>query len=88
MKKGKAAGPTVTVSKMFMADEDCSVEWLTSLCSLIVAQGRIPDDWESSILIPVFKGKGDPIEYGSYRATNVLEYAMKMCSGGFTGVGI
>ena len=48
MKKGKAAGPTVTVSKMFMADEDCSVEWLTSLCNLIVAQGRIPDDWEST----------------------------------------
>ena len=57
MKKGKATGPTVTVSKMFMADEDCSVEWLTSLCSLIVVQGRIPDDWKSSILLPVFKGK-------------------------------
>ena len=50
MKKGKAAGPTGIVSEMFMADEDCSVEWLTSLCNLIVAQGRIPDDWNSSIL--------------------------------------
>ena len=29
-KKGKAAGPTGTVSEMLMADEDCSVEWLTS----------------------------------------------------------
>ena len=57
MKKGKAAGPTGIVSEMFMADEDCSVEWLTSLCSLIVVQGRIPDDWKSSILLPVFKGK-------------------------------
>ena len=31
MKKGKAAGPTGIVSEMFMADEDCSVEWLTSV---------------------------------------------------------
>jgi len=66
MKKGKAAGPTGIVSEMFMADEDCSVDWLTSLCNLIVAQGRFPDDWKSSILLPVFKGKGDPMECVSY----------------------
>ena len=40
-----------------MADEDCSVEWLTSLFNLIVAQGRIPDDWMSSILLQFSKGK-------------------------------
>ena len=78
MKKGKAAGPTGIVSEMFMADEDCSVERLTSLCNLIVAQGRIPIDWKSSILLPVFKGKGDPVECGSYRAIKLLEHAMKV----------
>jgi len=59
-----------TESEMFIADEDCSAEWLTSLCSLTVAQGRIPDDWKSSILlpVPVFKRKGNPMECGSYRA--------------------
>jgi len=56
-KKGKAADPTGIVSEMFMADEGCSVEWLTSLCNLIVAHGRIPDDWKISILLPVFNGK-------------------------------
>ena len=33
MKKGKAAGPTGIVSEMFMADKDCSVDWLT-LCAI------------------------------------------------------
>ena len=75
MKKGKAAGPT---GIMFIADEYCSVEWLTFLCNLIVSQGRIPDDWKSSILLPVFKGKGDPMECGSYRAIKLLEHAMKV----------
>ena len=53
------------------------MEWLTSLCSLIVAEGRIPDDWRSSTLLPVFKGKGDPMECGSYRVIKLLEHAMK-----------
>jgi len=58
MKKGKAVGPTGIVSEMFMDDKDCSVDWLTSLCNLIVAQGRIPDDWNSSsILLPVLNRK-------------------------------
>jgi len=74
MKKGKAAGTTGIVSEMFTVEEDCSAEWLTSLCNLIVAQGRIPYDWISSILLPVFKGKGDPMEYGSYRAIKLLEH--------------
>ena len=78
MKKGKAASPKGIVSDMFMADEDCSVDWLTSLCNLIVTQGRIPDDWKSSILLPVFKGKGDPMVCGSYRAIKLLEHAMKV----------
>ena len=63
---------------MFTAEEDCSLEWLTSLCNLIVAQRRIPDDWKSSILLPVFKGKRDPMECGSYRAIKLLEHAMKV----------
>jgi len=57
MKKGKAAGPAGIVSEMFMADEDCSVEWLTSLCNLTVAQGRIPSDSKSSIFSRFSKRK-------------------------------
>ena len=39
---------------------------------------RIPDDWKSSILLPVFKEKEDPMEYGSYRVIKLLEDAMKL----------
>jgi hypothetical protein len=78
MKKGKAAGPTGVVSEMLMADEGLSVEWMTALCNLIVAEGKIPDDWRRSVLIPVFKGKGDPMDCGSYRAIKLLEHAMKV----------
>ena len=78
MKKGKAAGPTGIVPEMFIAEENSSVEWLTSLCNFTAARGRIPDDWTSSILLPVFKGKRDPMECGSYRVIKLLEHAMKV----------
>jgi len=78
MKKNKAAGSTGIVSEIFMADEDCSVEWLASLCNLILAQGRIPDYWRSITLLPVFKRKGDPMECGSYRVIKLLEHEMKV----------
>jgi len=63
---------------MLIADEDCSVDSLTSLYNLIVAQWKIPNIWKSSILLTVFKWKGDPMECGSYRVTKLLEHAMKV----------
>ena len=43
LSKDKAASPTEILSEVIIADEDCGVEWLTSLCNLAVARGRIPD---------------------------------------------
>ena len=41
-------------------------------------EGCIPEDWKSSVVLPVYKGKGDPIECGSYRWIKLLEHAMKV----------
>ena len=63
MKNSKAAGPTGIVSEMFMADEDCSVEWLTSLCNLIVAQGRITDLMTGRVAFCYRFSKGKEIQW-------------------------
>ena len=60
MNKGKAARPTGVVTEMIIADENLGVKWLTDLCNLTVAEGRIPEDWTDSVLLPVFKGTGIP----------------------------
>ena len=44
----------------------------------IVKEGCIPDDWRKSILVPVYKGKSDPLVCGSYRAIMLLEQPMKV----------
>jgi len=70
MNKGKAAGPTGATTEIFMADGNLSVEWLTDLCNLTVAEGRIPDDWKGGVLLPVFKQKGDLIDAAQKSPSN------------------
>ena len=41
-------------------------------------EGCIPEDWKSSAVLPIYKGKGDPMECGSYRGIKLLEHAMKV----------
>ena len=52
--------------------------WLTKLCNQVVHEGTIPSDWTNSVLVPVFKGKGDPMTCGSFRAIKLLEHGMKV----------
>ena len=78
MKCGKAAGPSGVVVEMFRASKDLSEKWITDLCNDIIDEGCIPSDWKRSILVPVFKGKGDPMECGSYRAIKLLDQGMKV----------
>ena len=65
---GKAAGPTGVVSEMMKAAGGFGLRWMTDLINNIVKEGCIPDDWRKSILVPVYKRKGDPLVCGSYRA--------------------
>ena len=38
----------------------------------------IPAGWMMSVVIPIFKGKGDAMSCGSYRGMKLLEHAMKV----------
>ena len=41
-------------------------------------EGCISEDRKSSVVLPIYKGKGDPMECGSYRGIKLLQYAIKM----------
>ena len=62
--------------KRHKAPEGIGTQWLLDLCNGIVKEGCIPEDWKSSVCI--YKGKGDPMECGSYRGIKLLEHAMKV----------
>jgi hypothetical protein len=78
LKCRKAGGPTELVGDVLRAAGKTGVSLMTEICNLIVKEGKIPADWELSTLTPVYKGKGDPLECGSYRAIKLLEHAMKV----------
>ena len=43
---------------------------------VFVKEGCIPEDRKSSVVLPIYKGKRDPMECGSYRGIKLLEHAM------------
>ena len=77
LKIGKAAGSTSVVSEMMKASGGFGSRWMV-LINNIVKQGCIPHDWRKSILVPVYKGKGDPLVCGCYRVIKVLDQPMKL----------
>ena len=58
---GKAAGPTGVVSEIMKAAGGFGSRWMTNLINNIVKEGCIPDEWRKSILVPVYKGKGEEL---------------------------
>ena len=45
---------------------------------MTVKEYCIPDDLRNSVLVPVYKGKGDTLVCGSHRALKLLELPMKV----------
>ena len=80
-KAGKAGGTSEMVGEMLKAAGKKGIKRLTELCNQVVREGAIPREWQLSTLIPIFKGKGDPMECGSYRAVKLLEHGMKVLEG-------
>ena len=78
LKMGKAAGRTGVVSEMMKDAGGFGSRWMTDLINNIIKEGCIPDDWRKCILVPVYKGKGDSLVCGSYRAIKLLEQPMKV----------
>jgi len=63
---------------MIQATGDIKTQWILDLCKGIVKGGCMPEDWKSSVVLPIYKGKGHPVECGSYRGIKLLEHAMKV----------
>ena len=63
---------------MIQATGHIGIQWILDLCNGIVKEGSIPEDWKSSVVLQIYKGKGDPMQCGSYRGIKLLEHAMKV----------
>ena len=56
LKVRKAAGPSGVTGEMIKAAGEQAVDWLTSICNRIVKEEAIPESWQMSELVPIYKG--------------------------------
>ncbi|XP_057303608.1 uncharacterized protein LOC130640998 [Hydractinia symbiolongicarpus] len=78
LKIGKAAGVSGIVAEMVKASGYIGVELITSLANQIIKDGAIPSEWQSSVIVNCFKGKGDALERGNYRGLKLVDQVMKV----------
>jgi len=72
MKRHKAPGLSGLTAEMIQATEGIGTQLLLDLCNGIVKEGCIPEYWKSSVILPIYKGKGNPMECESYKGLNCL----------------
>ena len=65
-------------TEMVKALGDTGIELITSLANQIMKDGVIPQDWQSSVIVNCFKGKGDALERGNYRGLKLVDQVMKV----------
>ena len=58
MKRHKDPGLSGLVAEIIQAAGDIGNQWILHLCNGIAKEGCIPEDWKSSVVLPIYKGKG------------------------------
>ena len=73
MNKGKAQGPDDIPVEAWIALGNKGVEFLVKFFNRILRGEKMPDEWRRSVLVPLYKGKGDIKECGNYPGDQVDE---------------
>jgi hypothetical protein len=47
---------------------------LTRIFREVAEEMNIPKDWKRSVMIPIFKGKGDALQCAKYQVVRLLEH--------------
>ena len=81
MKSRKATGPSEVSVEMIVASGEIEVKVMIELCQRVLDDGGMPDEWKTSVIVPIFKRKGDMMSCGSYRGVKLLEHHMKIVEG-------
>ena len=55
-----------------------AIVWLTKLFNLIFLANKIPAPWRRSILVPIFKNKGDVQSCTNYHEIKLMSHTMKL----------
>ena len=78
MKKGRAPGIDEMRVEMVMAAGESEIIWTKRLLHTCMRQGKVPEEWRTGLIVPIWKKKGDVQDPGKYRGITLLSHIMKL----------
>ena len=78
MKGGKAMGPDFIPIEVWRGLGNIAIVWLIKLFNLFFRANKMPEEWRQSILVPIFKNKGDVQSCTNYLGIKLMSHTMKL----------
>ena len=78
MKANKLLDPSEMTSDILKAAGEPVVRHLSEVFRNSMIKEKCPHEWENSTTVPIYKGKGDPLQCNKYRGLRLLEHGMKL----------
>jgi hypothetical protein len=78
MKRGKAMGPDGIPIEVWRCLGVRAIVWLAKLFNLIFQENKMPEEWRRSVLVSIFKKKGDVQSCTNYRGIKLMSHTMKL----------
>ena len=78
MKDGKASHPLGVVTELLKASSDVCSELIADLTNSIVRENKMSSEWDDSLIISLFKSKGEVWDRSNYRSLKLTEHVLKV----------
>ena len=78
IKKGKVVGPAELPVEVWKCMGEMGIKFLTRLFNRLLMGERMPEEWRRSMLIPIYKNKGDSQCCENYREIKLMSHTMKV----------
>ncbi|KAL6575803.1 hypothetical protein OROHE_000784 [Orobanche hederae] len=74
----KAEGPDGIPIEVWRCLGERGIDWLTMLFNKIWRSNKMPSAWRKSILVPLYKNKGDVQDCSNYRGIKLMSHTIKL----------
>ena len=78
MRNGRVSGPNEILVETLKAGGDCLAKHFLPILAKAILRAREPLEWKGGLLVPLFKGKGDPRCPHSFRSIFVSDCTAKV----------
>ena len=77
---GNAAATVEVTGEMIKGGGNRVVDCIWRLCNMAFESGVVPEDWRF-VIVPLYKDKGERIEYSNYRGISLSVVEKNICTG-------